>query len=88
MEGFLPNTRAIVCGLTPHQFETLSRICMNNESGIDPQTAKALIERRLVKVYEELMSAGTMRGHITRYRAASIYVHMAWCLICSQRMLR
>ena len=72
----------VIRKLTPLQQEALSRICCGDDSCLNLNTAKALAAKGLIDY--GLVSEG---GGLSLYRAevASIAVHYAWCVWCSEQ---
>lgn len=68
--------------LTPRQQDALSRICCGDDSCLNPQTAKALAAKGLID-YGTVDQGGGLR--LYRAEVASVAVHYAWCVWCSEQ---
>ncbi len=81
--------QAIIHRLPKKQRAAFDRICIGDDTRIPPATAEALVRKGLVEAYGEMLPAPAgkpawLAMEITRYRFASIPVHMAWCDACCE----
>ncbi len=70
----------IIQTLTPKQQDTLSRIAIDDDNGVNPSIANVLIKKGLIEKFEE------KNGMLTIYRyRVPLSVHIAWCEWCSKQ---